>query len=84
MFFSKLLPQDGNFFELFDQHAAKIGEGARAFTQLIHHYNDAILREKYAAEVDHAEHQADRITAEVNRLLHKTFITPIDREQIMA
>ncbi|MEY2592355.1 MAG: DUF47 domain-containing protein [Betaproteobacteria bacterium] len=82
MFFSKLLPQDGNFFELFDQHAAKIGEGARAFTQLIHHYNDAILREKYAAEVDHAEHQADRITAEVNRLLHKTFITPIDREQI--
>jgi uncharacterized protein Yka (UPF0111/DUF47 family) len=26
--------------------------------------------------------QADKITAEVNRLLHKTFITPIDREQI--
>ena len=29
-----------------------------------------------------AERAADRITAEVNRLLHKTFITPIDREQI--
>jgi predicted phosphate transport protein (TIGR00153 family) len=82
MFFSKLLPQDGNFFQLFDQHAAQIGVGARAFMQLIHHYGDPSLRDQYAAEVDHAEHQADRITAEVNRLLHKTFITPIDREQI--
>jgi uncharacterized protein Yka (UPF0111/DUF47 family) len=26
--------------------------------------------------------RADKVTAEVNRLLHKTFITPIDREQI--
>jgi hypothetical protein len=40
------------------------------------------LREKYADEVVSAERAADRITAEVNRLLHKTFITPIDREQI--
>ena len=32
--------------------------------------------------VDDAEHAADKITAEVNRLLHTTFITPIDREQI--
>lgn len=82
MIFAKLLPRDGNFFELFDQHAAQIAVGARAFMALIHHYNDLALREKHAAEVDHAEHQADRITAEVNRLLHKTFITPIDREQI--
>jgi hypothetical protein len=45
-------------------------------------YADVTLREKYAADVDGAERAADRITAEVNRLLHKTFITPIDREQI--
>jgi uncharacterized protein len=32
--------------------------------------------------VSRAEHAADRVTAEINRLLHKTFITPIDREQI--
>jgi len=82
MLFGKLLPRDGNFFALFNDHGAQIAEGARAFMQLIHHYADPALREKYAAEVDHAEHQADRITAEVNRLLHKTFITPIDREQI--
>jgi uncharacterized protein Yka (UPF0111/DUF47 family) len=82
MLFGKLLPREGNFFELFNQHGNYIVEGARAFILLIQNYADPQLREKYAAEVDRAEKQADRITAEVNRLLHKTFITPIDREQI--
>jgi uncharacterized protein len=82
MLFGKLLPREGNFFELFDQHGAFIVEGARAFMLLIQNYADLGLREKYADDVGNAERQADRITAEVNRLLHKTFITPIDREQI--
>ena len=82
MFFGKLLPREGNFFELFNTHATHIVEGARAFMLMIQNYSDNDLREKYAAEVDTAEHAADRITAEVNRLLHRTFITPIDREQI--
>ena len=82
MFFGKLLPREGNFFELFNQHGNYIVEGARAFIQLIQNYADPALRDKYATEVGNAEHQADRVTAEVNRLLHKTFITPIDREQI--
>lgn len=82
MLFGKLLPREGNFFELFNEHGNQIVEGARAFMLMIQNYNDLDLREKYAAEVDKAEHAADRITAEVNRLLHRTFITPIDREQI--
>ena len=82
MFFGKLLPREGNFFDLFNQHGGHIVEGARAFILMIQNYSDLSLREKYAGEVGHAERQADRITAEVNRLLHKTFITPIDREQI--
>ena len=82
MLFGKLLPREGNFFELFNQHGARIVEGARAFIRLIENYSDPNLREKYSKEVGDAERQADRITAEVNRLLHKTFITPIDREQI--
>jgi predicted phosphate transport protein (TIGR00153 family) len=82
MLFGKLMPREGNFFELFDQHGAFIVEGARAFILLIQNYGDPSLREKYANDVGSAERQADRITAEVNRLLHKTFITPIDREQI--
>ncbi|MCW5664542.1 MAG: DUF47 domain-containing protein [Piscinibacter sp.] len=82
MLFGKLLPREGNFFELFNQHGGHIVEGARAFTLLIQNYADPGLREKYATEVGNAERSADRVTAEVNRLLHKTFITPIDREQI--
>jgi predicted phosphate transport protein (TIGR00153 family) len=82
MFFGKLLPREGNFFELFNQHGEHIAEGARAFIRLIQHYADPALREKHMVEVGNAERQADRITAEVNRLLHKTFVTPIDREQI--
>ncbi|HNW62995.1 MAG TPA: DUF47 domain-containing protein [Piscinibacter sp.] len=82
MLFGKLLPREGNFFELFNQHGNHIVEGARAFILLIQNYADPALREKYGNEVGNAERSADRVTAEVNRLLHKTFITPIDREQI--
>ena len=82
MFFGKLLPREGNFFELFDQHAAFITQAARAFMLLMQHYDDLPRREQHAAEVDTAERAADRVTADVNRLLHKTFITPIGREQI--
>lgn len=82
MLFGKLLPREGNFFELFNQHAAFITEGARAFMLMIENYGNLELREKYATEVVNAERSADKVTAEVNRLLHKTFITPIDREQI--
>ncbi len=82
MIFGKLLPKDGNFFELFNEHGQYIVEGAHAFVAMIQHYNTPDLREKYAAELDVAEDRADKITAEVSRLLHRTFITPIDREQI--
>ena len=82
MLFGKLLPREGNFFELFNQHADRIVEAARAFSNMVANYSDVQKRETYNREVDKAEHAADRITQEVNRMLHKTFITPIDREQI--
>ena len=82
MLFGKLLPREGNFFELFNQHADRIVEAAHAFAQLVANYSDPHLRERYNQDVDNAERAADRVTHEVNRLLHKTFITPVDREQI--
>ena len=82
MLFGKLLPREGNFFELINDHGQHIADGARSFMAMVQNYADETLRLKHAADVDHAEKQADRITAEVHRLLHKTFITPIDREQI--
>ncbi|MEP6790641.1 MAG: DUF47 domain-containing protein [Ramlibacter sp.] len=82
MLFGKLLPREGNFFEMFNQHADRIVEAARAFSQLVANYNDPHLREQYNRDVDNAERAADRVTHDVNRMIHKTFITPIDRDQI--
>jgi predicted phosphate transport protein (TIGR00153 family) len=82
MLFGKFLPREGNFFEMFNQHADRIVEAAHAFSNMVTHYSDLQKREAYNREVDNAERAADRITQEVNRALHKTFITPIDREQI--
>ena len=82
MLFGKLLPREGNFFEMFNQHADRIVEAARAFSSLVQNYADPHLREKYNQDVDNAERAADRVTHEVNRAIHRTFITPIDREQI--
>jgi predicted phosphate transport protein (TIGR00153 family) len=82
MLFGKLMPREGNFFEMFNQHAERIVEAARAFSLLVANYADVGLREKYNQDVDNAERAADKVTHEVNRLIHKTFITPIDREQI--
>ncbi|HEX5286096.1 MAG TPA: DUF47 domain-containing protein [Polaromonas sp.] len=82
MLFGKFLPREGNFFEMFNQHADRIVEAAHAFSNMVANYSDLQKRESYNREVDNAERAADRITQEVNRALHKTFITPIDREQI--
>ncbi|PQA82669.1 MULTISPECIES: DUF47 domain-containing protein [unclassified Limnohabitans] len=82
MLFGKLLPTEGNFFVMFNQHADRIVEAAHAFSNLVANYNDPILRDKYNQDVDNAERAADRVTHDVNRAIHKTFITPIDREQI--
>ncbi len=84
MLFGKLLPREGNFFDLFNQHADHTVEAAKAFAALVANYSNPELRAKYNEAVDKAEHAADRVTHEVNRAIHTTFITPIDREQIHA
>ena len=64
------------------RHADRIVEASNAFTNLVKNYDNLSLREKYTLDVDKAESAADRITHEVSTALHKTFVTPIDREQI--
>ena len=60
MFFGKLLPREGNFFEMFNQHADRIVEAAHAFAKLVANYSDPHLRDKYNQEVDNAERAAAR------------------------
>jgi uncharacterized protein Yka (UPF0111/DUF47 family) len=47
-----------------------------AFADMVKHYADPALRERYNRAVDDAEGAADSVTLEVNRILHQTFITP--------
>lgn len=77
--FSRLIPREARFFDLFNAHAAQIVEGSRALTQLFANLETSAV---YAERIDAAEHNADKITHETISLLHKTFITPIDRDQI--
>ena len=77
--FGRLLPKEGRFFDLFNAHAVQIVRAAHALKALMENYAD---REQYARLVDDAEHAADRITADTIRLLHTTFITPLDRDHI--
>ncbi|MDH5857086.1 DUF47 domain-containing protein [Lampropedia aestuarii] len=82
MLFGKLLPREGNFFALFNQHANHTVEAADALVKLVANYSDANLRAQYIAAIDEAESAADSVTTLVNKTIHQTFITPIDREQI--
>ena len=82
MVFGRLLPREGNFFELFNDHGQRIAEGAQAFLAMVQNYDDAAEREHHSVAVGEAERAADKVTAKVHRLLHRTFITPLDREQI--
>ena len=77
--FGRLLPQEGRYFELFNAHAEQVVVAARQLQELM---RDFANRDSYAKAIDEAEHAADRITQEAIRLLHTTFITPLDRDQI--
>jgi hypothetical protein len=77
--FGRLLPKEGRFFDLFNAHAAQTVRAAHELRALMEHYDE---REQHMRLIDDAEHAADRITAETIRLLHKTFITPLDRDHI--
>ena len=77
--FGRLLPKEGRFFDLFNAHAVQVVRAARELKMLMENYE---AREQHSRIIDEAEHAADRITAETIRLLHTTFITPLDRDHI--
>jgi predicted phosphate transport protein (TIGR00153 family) len=77
--FGRLLPREGRFFDLFNAHAAQVVRAANELKALMEHFDK---REEHARTIDEAEHAADRITAETIRLLHTSFITPLDRDHI--
>jgi predicted phosphate transport protein (TIGR00153 family) len=77
--FGRFLPREHGFFDFFDQHAAKTVDGAKEFLLLAS--NDVDIRAA-AKRIKEIEHEADVITHHCVEALHKTFITPLERDDI--
>ncbi len=81
-FIARLMPREGRFFSLFDNHAKLIVDGAQALAEVLRHYDDQPERDAGIRIIEDAEHAADRVTHETVQLLHTTFVTPFDRDDI--
>lgn len=73
------MPTEGKFFELFNQHAELCVKGAKEMVALMTNFDDLEIR---VHAIESIEKQADQITYTAIDMLHKTFITPIDRDDI--
>ncbi len=74
-------PKDENFFELFKKQAAIVHQGCNQLHDMMTNY-DAL--EERAKKLKEVEHQGDLITHEIFERLNRTFITPLEREDIHA
>jgi uncharacterized protein len=77
--FGRFMPTEGKFFEIFNAHAKYMVEASRELELLIDNLDDA---EVHKQNVQANEKRADKLTHETIDLLHKTFITPLDRDEI--
>ena len=73
------MPTEGKFFELFSQHADLCVKGAKEMVSLMTNFDDL---ENRVHAIEGIEKEADKVTHATIEMLHKTFITPIDRDDI--
>lgn len=74
-----LKPKENKFFDLLEQSSAMAEKGAIVLQSLMH---DHQLISVKLVEITEAEHAGDNITATIIDELNRSFITPIDREDI--
>ncbi len=77
--FKSVAPKDNLFFDLFDEVCANLVEGAQGLSRVIDAAPD---RAEEAKKLKTVEHETDQLVHKIMSHLHKTFITPIDREDI--
>jgi hypothetical protein len=73
------LPKEEKFFDLFDEGAKNLVKTTEVFAELVEKWDDVPARARHIKEL---EHYGDEITHRIVALLHSTFVTPIDREDI--
>jgi predicted phosphate transport protein (TIGR00153 family) len=74
-------PRDRVYFELFEEAGQNILKASSLLHELLYDYPD---NKQLAAEILDLEHEGDRITHDIIDRLNHTFVTPIDREDILA
>jgi predicted phosphate transport protein (TIGR00153 family) len=74
-------PRDRAYFELFEEAGRNLERSADLLHSLLSDYPD---QAPLAQEIRDCEHEGDRITHEILDRLNHTFVTPIDREDILA
>ena len=77
----QLLPAERGFYEWFEKGAATARDAARLLCRLLEDYRDV---EGRVLQITELEHQGDFIVHEALNLLSKTFITPLDGDEIRA
>ena len=75
------LSRDAVFWDAFVAQADTALQAARLLPEMLDHLENAA---DYARRIKDLEHQGDKITHETLSTLHKTWITPLDREEIHA
>lgn len=74
-----VVPQDKVFFDQFEQLAAVVREAAEFLVNLVENYQDV---KNKCHKMKQMEHEGDRITHEIYEHLNRTFITPLEPEEI--
>ena len=74
-------PRDRVYFELFEEAGRNILQAADLLDRLLSGYPES---KDLAGEILECEHEGDRITHDIIQRLNQTFVTPIDREDILA
>jgi predicted phosphate transport protein (TIGR00153 family) len=76
-----IIPQDKIFFNLIEEQSQLVLAGAELFRDIIKDYRPDELDER-AKNVKELEHQSDEVVRKIIQKLHRSFITPIDHEDI--
>jgi predicted phosphate transport protein (TIGR00153 family) len=71
---------DREFFDLFERAGANIVHAAELLDEMLASYPESA---ELAGDIRAAEHEGDHITHDVFSRLNQTFVTPIDREDIL-
>ena len=77
----RIFPKEIDFFEMFEKAALNVNRGATLLVEMMDNFGAAEVKAK---EIHQAEQEGDMLTHEVMRRLNKTFMTPIDREDVHA